>query len=372
MQFTDLTGNRRTITLGQMPKHAATRFYLRLEAMVAAHLTNTPPDPQTAEWLRGVSSNLRRKLAAVGLTEAGVAHTVGTWADQYVASRKKSLARPRYAMIGLARDVAKRVLGEKTALHAVTKADAARVRETLLAEGLSEATVRKRCADIRMVFDRAVKARLIPSNPFEGLPTTVGRTESRSFVSESDVRKVMLELPDVSWRLLFALARWGGLRIPSEVQAMVWADVSWDSKRLTIRSSKTRTQRVIPLWPELESLMLEAFKQASDGQALVLPGFINARGATLFRTARAAMARAGVTWDRLWNQLRSTRETELLRSHPAHVVAYWMGHGTRVQAHHYTQVTDEDYDRALRAAPSAAHLSRSDAQGGALRNPSAQ
>mgnify|MGYP001444000050 CR=1 FL=1 len=44
--------------------------------------------------------------------------------------------------------------------------------------------------------------------------------------------------------------------------------------------------------------------------------------------------------------LRSSRETELVEQFPAHVVAYWMNHSTRIAQKHYLQVTDEHYHRA--------------------------
>ena len=44
--------------------------------------------------------------------------------------------------------------------------------------------------------------------------------------------------------------------------------------------------------------------------------------------------------------LRSSRETELVEQFPAHLVAYWMNHSTRIAQKHYLQVTDEHYHRA--------------------------
>lgn len=40
--------------------------------------------------------------------------------------------------------------------------------------------------------------------------------------------------------------------------------------------------------------------------------------------------------------------TELAAEHPGHVAAAWLGHSTEVAQRHYWQVTDADFDRAIR------------------------
>ncbi|MFQ3594476.1 MAG: tyrosine-type recombinase/integrase [Gemmataceae bacterium] len=65
--------------------------------------------------------------------------------------------------------------------------------------------------------------------------------------------------------------------------------------------------------------------------------------------------RAGLeAWPRLFHNLRSSRETELLEEFPVHVVAMWMGHDAKVSLKHYAQTTDEHFERATRAAESDA------------------
>jgi hypothetical protein len=52
-------------------------------------------------------------------------------------------------------------------------------------------------------------------------------------------------------------------------------------------------------------------------------------------------------WPRLWQNLRSSRETELSQQFPLHVVCQWIGSSQPVAAKHYLQVTDADYRRAV-------------------------
>jgi hypothetical protein len=51
-------------------------------------------------------------------------------------------------------------------------------------------------------------------------------------------------------------------------------------------------------------------------------------------------------WPRLFQNLRSTRETELTDTFPLHVVTAWIGNSQLVARKHYLQVTDEHFARA--------------------------
>ena len=71
----------------------------------------------------------------------------------------------------------------------------------------------------------------------------------------------------------------------------------------------------------------------------------------------------------MWQNLRSTRETELLKDFPIHVVCGWIGNTERIARRHYLQITEADFDQATgvqgglqRAAKSAAISSSEYAQ----------
>ena len=51
-------------------------------------------------------------------------------------------------------------------------------------------------------------------------------------------------------------------------------------------------------------------------------------------------------WPKLFQNLRSTRETELAEHFPLHVVTAWIGNSELVAAKHYLQLTDEHFIRA--------------------------
>lgn len=81
--------------------------------------------------------------------------------------------------------------------------------------------------------------------------------------------------------MLFGLARYAGLRIPSESHLLTWDDVDFDRGRLTVRSPKTERyegheQRLIPVTPRLMELLYERFDTCSDGEDRLVT--INGKG----------------------------------------------------------------------------------------------
>ncbi|MCX7428999.1 MAG: site-specific integrase [Planctomycetia bacterium] len=150
-----------------------------------------------------------------------------------------------------------------------------------------------------------------------------------------------------------ALARYGGLRTPSETFALTWGCVDWERGRVRIPSPKTechmgREVRTIPLFQELRSHLEAVFDEAEPGTTYVI-GRHRLGSANLRTQLLRIMNRAGVTpWPRLFQNMRASRETELSRRHPLHVVTTWIGNSAPIAARHYLQVTDVDFDAALR------------------------
>ena len=75
------------------------------------------------------------------------------------------------------------------------------------------------------------------------------------------------------------------------------------------------------------------------------------------------IAKAGLTpWPKLFQNLRSTRETELAENNPLHVVVAWLGNSQLIAAKHYLQVTDEHFTQATTQNPtqSGAEIGESD------------
>src|SRR5690606_21562039 len=133
------------------------------------------------------------------------------------------------------------------------------------AAGLADNHVRRLTGLAKQFFHAAVKDRLIDANPFASLVAAVkGNAERFHFVGLAATQAVLDACPDAEWRLLVALARFGGLRVPSEVLLLCWADVDWERGRIRVRSPKTEhhhghESREVPIFDELLPYLREAF-----------------------------------------------------------------------------------------------------------------
>ena len=159
-----------------------------------------------------------------------------------------------------------------------------------------------------------------------------------------------------------ALSRFGGLRCPSEVLSLRWQDIDWDAGRIIVQSPKMehhpgKASRVIPLFPELRPILAESFDLAPEGAEYVVDARFRkaARGpagwlnANLRTTFEKIVRRAGLqAWPRLFQNLRASRETELVEAYPVQVVASWLGNSPSVAMRHYLMTTDEHFESALK------------------------
>ena len=113
--------------------------------------------------------------------------------------------------------------------------------------------------------------------------------------------------------------------------------------------------RVVPLFPELREILLDVFEAAPDGAVFVVdPKYRRAANkvtgwgnANLRTTFLKIIRRAGmVPWDKPFQNLRASRETELLESYPIKTVTAWLGNSPKVALKHYAMVTPEHWARA--------------------------
>ena len=86
----------------------------------------------------------------------------------------------------------------------------------------------------------------------------------------------ILRAANPTYRLIIAMARFGGLRCPSELAGLCWSHFYWDEGKFLILSPKTRKQgkpsRIAPIFRELLPFLLDAYEMAPEGQEKVFPG----------------------------------------------------------------------------------------------------
>jgi integrase len=253
----------------------------------------------------------------------------------------------------MCRDRLVKVFGADTDMADITPADADRFL-VFLRERYADGTSGPSIKQAKQFFRAAVRGKLIAENPFADIkaPSQVN-DERLEFISLETAYKVLEACPDAEWRLIFALARFGGLRCPSEHMALAWADVDWERNRFRVDAPKTGV-RWVPIFAELKPYLEEAFESAAEGEVHVITRYRDTN-MNLRTQLQRIIKRAGVEpWGKLFQNLRSTRETELAASHPIHVVCEWIGNSIDVAAKHYLQVTDADFERASNSAPNSA------------------
>jgi site-specific recombinase XerD len=219
-------------------------------------------------------------------------------------------------------------------------------------EELSSSTLAKRTKFARQFFQYAVKKRWLLENPFQGLPITGSTNPDRQrFITREMIERVLAECPDAEWRLIIALSRYGGLRMPSEGLALTWDHIDWEHDRMTVPSPKTeRTQasRTIPIFPELRPFLNAVWDEAEGEQRVYVLHKYRHLVKNMRTQLRRFITRAGLTpWPKLFHNLRASRETELAKDHPLHVACAWIGNSERIALRHYCQVTEEDFRSAL-------------------------
>jgi integrase len=347
IQFIGSDRKRRSIRLGKVRRMKNVETICdRVEELVAARLSGKSPKPSVVEWLDEITDDLHTKLAAVGLVErrGGASDTLGNFLDQYIAIRRD--VRPNTLRnMKQSRGYLVNHFGTNRKLGNITGGDADAFGHAMHAK-YAEATSARVIKHARQFFKAAVRSKLLRVNPFlEVKAGSMENDERLHFVSPQDAEKLLAAAPSLEWRVIIALARWGGLRTPSEHLALTWADVDWDRNRFLVQASKTKA-RWVPLFPELRPILEEAFDAAEAGSVYVVTKTRDA-GSNWRTTFEKIIRRAGLLpWDRPFQNLRASRETELAAIHPLHVVTKWIGNSARVAQKHYLQVTDADFERA--------------------------
>lgn len=351
IQFIGPDGKRKTVRLGSASEKTVQEVARRIEALVTARKTGTALDPVTAKWLSHVSLDMARKLAKAGLVgpapepePPAEAVQLGPFLSAYVGRRGDVKPYTR-RNLDYARTLLVDHFGAGRALRSITPADAEAFRFHLRAT-YAEATTSRAVRYARQFFDFARRGGLVDADPFALVKTGSMVNEARlTFVDRPTITKLMEAAPDAEWRLIVALARFLGLRTPSEQVALTWGDIDWDRGRVLVRSPKTG-ERLVPLFPEVRPYLADAFDRAKPGAVHVITR--NRDPESNWRTVfLSIIRRAGlVPWERCFQNLRASRETELVAEYPLHIAAAWLGNSNLIAARHYLKVRDEDFDRA--------------------------
>lgn len=365
--FTLDVNDRRAIRIGKMKESEADAIRGHVELLVIAKQNGHPLDKATAGWLTRIGERLTRKLVRAGLIEdrakANDANpALAAFLDNYIAGRED--AKPR-TIINLkqARERLLAFFAPDRSLVSITAADADKWVVFLRGKcGYAETTTSRTIGMAQQFFTNARRGRLIQENPFEHLKRApMSNPERAVFVTRDSIERIIAECPTAEWRLIVALARYGGLRIPSELQELKWSDVLWDKNRFLVRSPKTenhvgKATRFVPLFPELLPHFEAAYHATPEGAVYCVPKARDGN-ANLRTQFLRIIERAGIEpWEKLFVNCRSSRETELARQFPLPLVCRWIGNSVTIAMKHYDQQIDDDFD--LAAGVSGAKMAR--------------
>jgi integrase len=364
---------RKTICVGDMPKSEAREIAAHVGKLVDAPKKNLPIPMATAAWLAGLSEDFYKKLVNVELVKSRTAKgetALAAFIDGYLAGRT-DLKENTHIGLGQARRNLLAYFGEGKNLADITEGDAEEYArylttakaadnapiDTPVGVGLASNTARRLIGRAKQFFRFAVRKRIITANPFADVASSLRANPDRLFfITPAMAAKVLEKCPNAEWRLIFALSRFGGLRCPSEHLALKWGDVDFEAKKIRVPSPKTehiegKASRMIPMFPELEKELLAVYSEAEAGAEWVITRY-RQPNQNLRTQFKKIIRRAGLeAWPRLFHNLRTTRETELMEIFPAHVVCGWIGNTVKVATAHYLQTTDEHFAQAVKPAP---------------------
>lgn len=361
---------RPKIRLGEITKSQAETAKLNIESVIKCKNTGAVISPAVQEWLTGIADGLRKRLTVIGIIERGKrgqSFTVAEWVSRYINGRSDVKAITKGKWENAANKLSAFFRGQNIEDVTIQQAKDFRVHLKSV-DQLSENTVRRLIGLSWQFFKAAIDAGLLDKNPFEGQPIAVlGNPQRFYYVKQEEAQKVLDACPNAEWQLIFALCRYGGLRCPSEILGLTWQDINWDKGRMLVRSPKTEhhighESRLVPLFPELVPYLREIFEQIKPGTEYVITHYRKAN-CNLRTQLKHIITKAGLkSWPKLFQNLRSTRETELVERWPEHIVCAWIGNSKAVAKEHYLQVTEEHFERAAKM-PSVLDATNSFIQG---------
>ncbi len=369
-------GSRRTIRLGKIDRKTAESIGRHVEALLGAKMSGQPIPRDTAAWLANIEAKLRDKLAAVGLiaAEHDSCVALSDLIERYQREREASNKQSTLTNLGLVVKDLDRVFGLECDIRRITIAGAVGFLNHYKERGLAPSTIARRLRRVKAIFAYAVKRKLLAENPFAEVKILATQpAEREAYLTLEDTQK-LLDVAPPDWRVIIALARYAGLRCPSEVLSLRWQDIDFATDRMAVTSPKTahlpgKEYRIVPLFADLRPHLEEAFELAPEGAEYVIsrPWADQCRQKALgpsgwvsvnLRTQMARLVRrAGLPpWPRMFNTLRASASTDIRNTYGEVAESAWVGHSPAIARRHYSRIPEALFKMASRkAAQNPAH-----------------
>tara|TARA_R110002073_G_scaffold59094_6_gene149245 strand:- start:22673 stop:24049 length:1377 start_codon:yes stop_codon:yes gene_type:complete len=342
-------------------KKTADSIGAKLDHLANASANNEAPPPSVSEWVSKLNDKQHAKLAGWGLVQprsnqaAKTVVSLNDWTRRYIKRGKRKdstngqledVARNLTTFFGRDKPICEFTAGDAEDFRIWLETEAREATRDETPKGLAKNTVRRRIGRAREFFNLAVKHNLIKANPFADEAVTVSGNPDRQFFVPADWIERCIQVANCEdWRIMLAFARYAGMR-SHETRLQRWEDIDIPRREMIVRSNKTPPTRVCPIFPELMPHLVRAKEMAPDGAELVVSRYTPEQG--INETFKKIVKRAGLSeWPKLMQNLRATRETELMAVYPITDVASWLGNSKPTAIKHYAMTMKSSFERAI-------------------------
>ena len=362
IQFFGLDGKRRTLRLGKCSVKDAHVVRSRVEQLVCAQILGVTADVDTLRWVASLGEMIKNRMARCGLitgapmTKRVKRITLGEYLENYIDKRRKAVKPATVLVWQIARDSMLKTIPRTMALAEVNAGHAQDWIDAMRAAELQPTTQHKRLQFAKQFFAHAVASKVLTTNPWQSVKLAKPKVSSNVEVPIETIRNLLKHL-EPQWQAIVGLARYGGLRCPSEVLSIRWEQIEWDSGRMTIPSPKTehlagKDFRVCPLFAELRAILepqrkVRGYVIEKDEMRELADRPTGWANANLRRELLRRMDAADIKpWPRLFHSMRASRQTELEREYGLAAACSWLGNTASVAKEHYLLITSDAWQKA--------------------------
>lgn len=364
VQIYGLNGNRPNLKFpATTTKNQIEDFKRNASALILAMQLQRPFTKAEQRWLKDQPESIRGKLRLLGIIVGEDPLREERRLDRLTSRHikaKRNVGEGTIDKLTLNARRLEKFLGADRDIREITDDDAAGYCDWLVSkQGLDpNSSARRALGYAHEFFERAVRDGHCSRNPFKGrdLPKNVKPNEDKHhYICPEQTRLLWSVLQCDEDRMRFVLMRYLGLRSPSEMNQLTWADVDWSSNVLTIRSPKLKryakkySRRCPFSHPDVLPVFKEAYARRESDKSQVVERIAHA---PLTRKVQGWLGAAGLDlWPDLLTNFRRTAVTDACDIWPSHVVAAYFGHSEVISKRHYRMTHDAHAAKAATATP---------------------
>jgi hypothetical protein len=343
LNFT-VSGKQRTLYLGKKFTASAAERVSRLVTEIIACRDRGDRLPVDMLYrVRELPARVRKSLERLGLVCNRFGMTLKELFDSHdkTKKRRKPKTRAHY------RQWYNRLLqyfGENIKVSSITIDEAEKFAD-MLEDVLSPCTVYRGLGTCRVLFSFAVDLQVISADPFADLYRGQRKNEERQYYVERNVIDKVLSLcSDDFERLIIVLARYGGLRIPSEIRKLRYKDFT-DTLIKIHKDTKTGA-RDVPLFREVKEVFQCLSGKPDD---LIFPEHLCTDWGPWTMLANILEQNNIDRWSKLFVNMRSSCITDIDgMGYSEKTLDAIFGNSTEVRKIHYIQLQKEkEYKKVL-------------------------